>query len=359
MSSRATYRRGRRGIYGSWAERNAGCWLVQPGSPCLRIDATFARRRLGGNRGISSASLVRRPRRCRWRARGNAAGLDRTRLERSSIASAFSSTRSGARRATDLAGTLAQLAKIGYKEIELAGYYNHPATEVRDDPESNGLTAPSGHIAIEAIETTPAQTFADAKTVGHEWITVPSLPRGPEVTVDDWKGVADRFNKAAAREGGGLSVRVPQPQRPIVKKDGDVLPIDILMKETDPSLVSFEMDIYWVVNGGGESAGAARGVSGAVQDVPRQGFDGGAGLKMADVGAGTIDFKTIFARAKEGHRALFRRARRRGGRRSRSAAASYTLSLQSGILVLTCRNALYTTSVSLAPAPEAAWPPTC
>jgi hypothetical protein len=47
--------------------------------------------------------------------------------------------------AADLAGTLARIAKIGYKEVEFAGYYNHPATEVRDLLGHNGLTARGAH----------------------------------------------------------------------------------------------------------------------------------------------------------------------------------------------------------------------
>ena len=43
--------------------------------------------------------------------------------------------------AADMAGTLGALAKIGYKEVEFAGYYNHAATEIRDMLKANGLTA--------------------------------------------------------------------------------------------------------------------------------------------------------------------------------------------------------------------------
>ena len=75
--------------------------------------------------------------------------------------------------AADLSGTLERLGKIGFKEVELAGYYNHTAADFRDLLKANGLTAPSGHIAIDLIENNPAKTFADAHTVGHEWVTVP------------------------------------------------------------------------------------------------------------------------------------------------------------------------------------------
>jgi sugar phosphate isomerase/epimerase len=200
--------------------------------------------------------------------------------------------------ATDLAGTLEQLAKIGYKEIEFAGYYNHPATEVRDLLKHNGLTAPSAHIAINLIETNAAKTFDDAKTIGHEWITVPSLPQGKHVTADDWKRVADQFNNAA-RQAKAAGFRFAfHNHNDIVKQTGDVLPIEILMKETDPALVSYEMDIYWVVNGGADPLAVLARYPGRFKMLHVKDSAGPPDNKMTEVGAGTIDFKTIFARAK-------------------------------------------------------------
>ena len=75
----------------------------------------------------------------------------------------------------DFEGTLAQVAKIGYKEVEFAGYHNHPATEVRDMLKANGLAAPSVHVGINVIEETPDKLFEESRIVGHQWLTVPSL----------------------------------------------------------------------------------------------------------------------------------------------------------------------------------------
>ncbi|MEP6491529.1 MAG: sugar phosphate isomerase/epimerase [bacterium] len=199
---------------------------------------------------------------------------------------------------SDLAGALGQLAKIGYKEIEFAGYYNHPAAEVRELLEQNGLTAPSAHIGIDLIEKEPAKTFADAKTVGHEWITVPSLPNGKRETTDDWKRVAEQFNKTAAQvKSAGFRFGYHNHNTEL-KKIGDVMPLDILISETDPALVSFEMDIYWVVNGGGSPLDLLARYPGRFKMLHVKDSMGPPDNKMADVGAGTIDFKTIFARAK-------------------------------------------------------------
>ena len=200
--------------------------------------------------------------------------------------------------AADLAGTLAQVAKIGYKEIELAGFYNHPAAEVRDILKQNGLKAPSAHIDLGLIETEPAKTFDDAKTIGLEWITVPSLPRGKRETADDWKQLADRFNKAATQAKAAGFRFAFHNHNDIVKQTGDVLPIEILMKETDPALVSYEMDIYWVVNGGADPLALLARYPGRFKMLHVKDSAGPPDNKMTEVGAGTIDFKKIFASAK-------------------------------------------------------------
>jgi sugar phosphate isomerase/epimerase len=199
--------------------------------------------------------------------------------------------------ATDLAGTLSQLAKIGYKEIEFAGFYNHPATEVRDILKANGLTAPSTHVGLNVIQDTPAKLFEESHVVGHEWITVPSLS-GRRETVDDWKRTADQFNKAAAQvKAAGFRFAFHNHNAELKKIDGQT-PLEILIGGTDPSLVSFEMDIYWVVNGGGDPVALLDKYPDRFRMLHVKDSMGPPDHKMADVGAGVIDFKTIFAHAK-------------------------------------------------------------
>jgi sugar phosphate isomerase/epimerase len=200
--------------------------------------------------------------------------------------------------AADLAGTLESLAKIGYKEMEFAGYHGHPVAEVRDMLKKNGLTAPSVHIGLDEIDSNPAKTFDDAKTVGHEWLTVPSLPRGKRETADDWKSLADRFNKTAAQAKAAGFRFAFHNHADIIKPAGDVLPIEILMTETDPQLVSYEMDIYWVVNGGADPLALLARYPGRFKMLHVKDSAGPPDNKMADVGAGTIDFKKIFAAAR-------------------------------------------------------------
>jgi len=199
----------------------------------------------------------------------------------------------------DLAGTLAAIAKAGYNEVELAGYYNRPAAEFRELLDRNGLKAPSGHIAINLIESAPAKTFADAHAVGHEWVTVPSLPRGKHETTDDWKQVATQFTAAAkASRDAGFKFAFHN-HNDIVKATNGVLPIEILMKETDPALVNYQMDIYWAVSGGADPVGLLAKYPGRFRMLHvKDGQPPYSDASQTDVGKGTIDFKPIFARAK-------------------------------------------------------------
>lgn len=199
----------------------------------------------------------------------------------------------------DLAGTLAQVARVGYKEVELAGLYNHTAIEFHELLKKNGLAAPSSHVPITAIEgEAAAKTFTDAKTLGHEWLTVPSLPQGKRESVDDWKAVAKRFNAAAAQvKAGGFRFAYHNHNAELKNLGGGTRPLDVLVSETDPSLVSFEMDLYWVVNGGGDPLAFLAKYPGRFKMLHVK-DSAGPEHRIVDVGAGDIDFKTIFARAK-------------------------------------------------------------
>jgi sugar phosphate isomerase/epimerase len=200
--------------------------------------------------------------------------------------------------AADLAGTLARVAQIGYKEVEFAGYHNHAPAEVRDLLKQNGLTAPAAHIALSAIQTTPDKTFDDARTIGHEWIVVPSPPPGKYETIDDWKRLAAQFN-AAAKPVNAAGFRFGfHNHNDVFKKIGDDVPIDVLMKETDPSLVSYEMDVYWVVDGGGDPVDLLTRYPGRFRLMHLKDSMGPPNHKMANVGNGTIDFKAILSHSK-------------------------------------------------------------
>ena len=198
--------------------------------------------------------------------------------------------------AGDLAGVLERLARIGYSEVEIAGSYGHSASEFRSLLARDKLTAPSAHIPVDAIEQHPDDIFADAKTMGHEWITVPS-PSGAVRTIAEWKTFATRLNRAAAlAKAAGFRFAYHNHDTEFKSIEGSV-PWDVLMGQTDPSLVFAQIDLYHAVNGGADPLDLLRRYGPRIKMLHVKDM-GAADRKMVDVGAGTIAFKSIFAHAK-------------------------------------------------------------
>jgi len=200
------------------------------------------------------------------------------------------------RASKDLPGVLEALAKIGYTEVETAGYYGHAAAEVRELLDRNHLKAPSAHIGIEAIETKADQTFADAKAIGHEWLTVASPP-GRIRTIDEWKAFAARLTRAGSlAKAAGFRFAYHNHDQEFRKLDG-VAPWDVLMSETDPAVVVAEIDLYHATNGGADPLDLLVRYGSWIKMLHVKDMSP-TDHKMVDVGAGMIDFKTIFAKAK-------------------------------------------------------------
>ena len=76
----------------------------------------------------------------------------------------------------DLETTLAALADAGGKDVELAGFYGRTPTEMRAALDAAGLTAISGHVALDAFESGAERVVAAARTLGTGTVVVPSVP---------------------------------------------------------------------------------------------------------------------------------------------------------------------------------------
>jgi sugar phosphate isomerase/epimerase len=197
----------------------------------------------------------------------------------------------------DMPGTLARVARIGYKEVEFAGYFGRTPAQVRALLRQNGLTSPSTHLGYDLLSKDWQKQVADAKAVGHQWVTIAYMPEDQRKSLDDWKRHAAEFNKAAAQaKAAGLRFAYHNHDFEIRPQDGQ-RPLDILLDNTDPSLVDFEMDLYWVVFGGGNPIDFFNRHPHRFPLVHVKDSGGPPDNKMVDVGSGTIDFRSIFAQS--------------------------------------------------------------
>lgn len=192
----------------------------------------------------------------------------------------------------DLPGTLAQLARIGYNDIEFWGSFKETPAEIRQILDQNHMASPSVHIGLPANPAAFDKIFSDAKTMGQEWIVVASPPT-PLKTLDDWKRLAVQFNDAGSRtKAAGFRFAFHNHTEGFPKIDG-VVPFELLLRETDPSLVSFEMDVHWVIAGGADPIDLMHRFPNRFKMVHVKDSSGPPKYTQTDVGAGTYPWAKI------------------------------------------------------------------
>ena len=194
---------------------------------------------------------------------------------------------------SDFEGTLAQVARIGYRQVEFAGYFNHDPHAVKGILRGLHLEAPSSHIPIESLETGWDRMLEDAHTIGHRYLTVAWTPVERRRTLDDWRRIGELFTRAGrAARAAGIQFAYHNHDYEFVPLEGR-LPFDVLLQASDPDLVKIEMDLFWIRKGGQDPLEYFRRWPGRfpmvhVKDMTADG-------RMADVGAGAIDWRAIFA----------------------------------------------------------------
>jgi sugar phosphate isomerase/epimerase len=176
----------------------------------------------------------------------------------------------------DVDGMLGQVAAIGYRTVELAGYLGRTPQQLKASFDKAGLKATSSHVQAKGNGPEPTladldRLIADAHVIGIEHIVLPSAPIPERIdtkprpgegaadtfarvhaqlTADDWKAVADLLNaKGRALKAAGLTMGYHNHNAEFAPVGGTTA-LEILLKATDPKLVTFEMDVGWVVAAG-------------------------------------------------------------------------------------------------------------
>jgi len=165
---------------------------------------------------------------------------------------------------TDLNGTIAQLAAMGYKGVEAAGYadgkfYGVSPVEFNKLVTQTGMKVISSHTSRPLAEV-PSQTnwtetwvwwdtaIAAHKAAGMNTIVIPWMPT--PATLVDLKAYCDYYNQIGERcNAAGLKLGYHNHAFEFKTIEGEIM-YDYMLRNTDPSKVFFQMDVYWVVEGG-------------------------------------------------------------------------------------------------------------
>jgi sugar phosphate isomerase/epimerase len=193
----------------------------------------------------------------------------------------------------DVAETLKAIAAIGYDEVEFAGYYDVPPTELRKMLNDLGMTAPSSHIDARTLRDDPKKLLDAAAALGSKYITIGWLMEEDRVSIDNYKKWATALNRAGEL-GKQYGVRAAYHNHDFeFKPIGGKVPYDTLLAETDKDLVDFELDMFWARQAGHDvikvlDQAPDRFTMAHIKDM---GEDG----EMVDVGTGKMDFAKILS----------------------------------------------------------------
>lgn len=150
----------------------------------------------------------------------------------------------------DPKGVLRQVASYGYKQIESfegpkGMFWGMSNKEFKSYLDELGMTIVASHCNwMKDLD----KKAAEASEIGMKYLIAPWI--GPQKTVDDYKKRAEEFNKAGeVCRSAGVKFAYHNHDYSFVLTEGQYGQ-DVLMTNTDPSLVEYEMDIYWVVTAG-------------------------------------------------------------------------------------------------------------
>ena len=233
--------------------------------------------------------------------------------------------------AEDPAGTLKQLRAIGYSEVETAGLSTIAAKEFRAMLDDAGLKCPSAHLQLTGDELDGQ--FAEGNALGAHYAVssvlrafdpafmkaakeaiaagkeVPPPPKMEPLGLDGFKKTAAKMNEVGRKaKAAGLQYAYHNHNFEFEKMPDGGPGYDVLVKETDPDLVKFEIDCGWMTVAGGNPVEYFKKYPGRFRMLHIKDFKPVSGPTTdlmgpgrpigSDLGKGFIDYKPIFAAGK-------------------------------------------------------------
>lgn len=164
----------------------------------------------------------------------------------------------------DADGTLKAVIEIGYKRLEAFGYregkfFGKTPVEMKKFLSDLGASMTGSHTGMRLLDPAADNTgqwdswkknCEDTKEVGCKWIVQAGYPSRQIQALDDVKRLADQFNQCGeAAKANGLKFAFHNHIDEFHEMEGEI-PFDVMIRNTDPGLVTFQMDTAQLVYGG-------------------------------------------------------------------------------------------------------------
>lgn len=155
----------------------------------------------------------------------------------------------------DLPGTLDTIKALGIRDMEFSNLFGKTAAEIRRQLDARGMACSSFGVGYDDLMKKTDEVAKNAKTLGAKFVRVAWITHQPPFTLATARKTAAEFNRVGKqlREQHGLTFCYHNHGYEFAKH-GDGTLFDVLMAETNPQDVSYELDILWAFFPGADPA---------------------------------------------------------------------------------------------------------
>jgi sugar phosphate isomerase/epimerase len=152
----------------------------------------------------------------------------------------------------DVPKTIALMKQMGFKDLEVSGYYGLTPKAFKDEISKNGLTCSSMIFDYNRFQTDIGGIIKEAKLFGAKYAGVGWIPHtaGPFNMADAKKACKDFNDFGAKLKKAGLKFFYHPHGYEFNTADGNLM--DLILEQTKPQLVTFELDVFWATHGGAD-----------------------------------------------------------------------------------------------------------
>ncbi|MGB2613491.1 MAG: sugar phosphate isomerase/epimerase [Phycisphaerae bacterium] len=200
----------------------------------------------------------------------------------------------------DYAGTVKQLAKIGYRAIQVSGFGNATPKEIRKVMDDLQMGSAGTHLGLEMMEDEFEEVVEITKTLRAGYAIIPHVGEERRRSADDWRRLAEIFTDIGRRlKAEGLGLAYHNHSFEFQKFDGKY-GYDILFENVDRDVVQTEIDTYWVQHGGADPVAYLKRHAKHIQIVHFKDMGPGPKKPMVPVGTGILDWPAILKACEAG-----------------------------------------------------------
>ena len=215
----------------------------------------------------------------------------------------------------DVRDALSRVHAWGITEVETAGFYGRTAAAFADELKRAQLKATSMHAGYEQLRDDRKQIIADARALGARYVATAWIPHQQAFSLADAQRAAGHFREwGRALAGEGLRFMYHLHGYELASAPTGTL-LDLLLETTPADAVSYQMDVFWVVRGGGDPLAILRRYPGRfaslhlkdmARGTPVGDLSGGApDNSNVALGTGMIDYRAVLRAAREAGATLY------------------------------------------------------